>query len=311
MIDRLELVGADGSAARLLHAMQVIRAVETALADAYLEGRFGGPLHVSLGQEGAAVGIAAAMGPEDVFVSNHRGHGHALAVGLEPMRVVAEIVGDPCGFSGGVGGSMHVLSPEDRFLGTNGIVGDGAGLAVGAALALQLEGRGGAAVAVVGDGAMATGIVAESLNLAHLWRLPVLFVCENNQYAELTPTDVHLSTGPADRASGFGFPTFRARGEDVESVMGAADEGLQLARSGQPAFVEVVTHRWGGHYVGDPMHYRPEGEDDLWRERYSPIERLARSLGREEEASREYAELLGAARALVDEVLSHEHRGAA
>jgi TPP-dependent pyruvate/acetoin dehydrogenase alpha subunit len=172
-IARLALRGTKVRREELLMAMLTIRAIETAVAGAYLERRFEGPLHVSSGQEGAAVGVVAAMGPDDVLVSNHRGHGHALAFGLDPLRVVAEIIGDPCGYSGGRGGSMHIFSPEDGFLGTNGIVGDGAGLATGAALAIQQQRRSGVAVAMVGDGAMATGIVYESFNLARLWNLPV------------------------------------------------------------------------------------------------------------------------------------------
>lgn len=307
MIHRLELRGGEATPDILLQAMLTIRAVETALMEAYLEGRFEGPLHVSLGQEGAAVGVVSAMGTEDVLVSNHRGHGHVLAFGLDPLRVVAEIVCDPCGYAGGRGGSMHIFDPEHGFLGTNGIVGDGAGLAVGAALAIQQTKSQTVSAVIMGDGAMGTGIVYEAFNLASLWHLPVVFVCENNQYAEMTPTEVHLSSRPHSRAEAFRLSTFQANGDDVESVMKVTREAIEQARAGNPAFVEVSTYRWGGHYVGDPALYRPEGEEDEWRNQHDPVRFLTQRLGAQEEIQVQEQALLTAARELVAEVLSHDH----
>ncbi|MCZ7571533.1 MAG: thiamine pyrophosphate-dependent dehydrogenase E1 component subunit alpha [Ardenticatenaceae bacterium] len=306
-IRRLDLRGSPVREEDLLHAMQTIRAVETALAETYLEGAFEGPLHVSIGQEGAAVGVVAAMGADDVLVSNHRGHGHALAFGLDPRRVIAEIVGDPCGYAGGRGGSMHIFAPDDGFLGTNGIVGDSAALGVGAALAIQQSAGGQVAVVIIGDGAMGTGVVYESLNLASLWHLPLVFVCENNQYAEMTPTSIHLSSPPYQRAKSFGLAAIQLPGDDVRAVVEGVQAAVRDAREGKPAFVEVLTYRWGGHYVGDPARYRPEGEEESWRNQHCPIRFLARRLGREAQLEDLQARLQAAARAVVAEVLAHNH----
>ncbi len=294
----------------LLKAMQIIRAVESALQDAYVEGRFEGPLHVSLGQEEAAVGIVAGMGTEDVLISNHRGHGHALAFGLDPQQVVGEIVGDPCGYGSGRGGSMHIFAPQQGFLGTNGIVGDGAGLGVGAALALRQNRRGAVAVAIFGDGAMATGIVSESFNLASLWSLPIVFVCENNGYAEMTPTSVHLSSPPSSRAEAFGLRVAHVEeGSDPQSVAKAVRAAVEHARHGKPCFVEIVTYRWGGHYVGDPAIYRPSSEGETWRKKHDPILQLGIRLGKtESEIEEQNKQYLRSAQELVLGILSHAHR---
>jgi TPP-dependent pyruvate/acetoin dehydrogenase alpha subunit len=202
---------------------------------------------------------------------------------------------------------MHIVAPAEGFLGTNGIVGDSAGLAVGAALKLQGEAGDRIAVAIIGDGAMGTGIVYESLNLAKLWGLPVVFVCENNRYAEMTPTSVHLSTEPARRAEAFGLWTQRVSGSDVEAVVEAVRQGVDAARLGTPAFVEVATHRWGGHYVGDPTLYRPEGEDERWRREHCPIRRLGERIGVQADLEREQEGLEQRARELVEGILSHDH----
>jgi TPP-dependent pyruvate/acetoin dehydrogenase alpha subunit len=298
---RLRGTGAPVDPQALLHAMQVVRAVETALYEAGLRGDLEGPVHVSLGQEAVAVGVAAAMASSDRMLSTHRGHGHALAMGLDPRRVVAEILCHPDGYGGGVGGSMHLISTEHGFLGTNGVVGANTGLALGAALAAELHDDARAVVCLIGDGAMGTGIVYESLNLAALWSAPVVFVCEHNQYAEMTPTHVHLASAPHHRAASFGLASSLVDGDDVEEVQRALVTALSGARSGRPAFVECTTHRWTGHYVGDPQTYRPEGEADGWRA-HDPIERLATRLGVDpvEEGTR----LLDEARRLMTELLA-------
>lgn len=275
----LALTGAEREPERLLHAMLMIRAVESVLLEARLAGRFEGPVHVSLGQEAVAVGVGLTLVAGDLLLSNHRGHGHALAFGLDPRRVVAEVVGHPSGYSGGRGGSMHILDPASGFLGTNGIVGDGAGLAVGAALALQVRGHDQVAITVFGDGAMGTGVVYEAFNMAALWRLPLVFVCENNGYAEMTPTAVHLSSPVTERASAFGLAVHSVAGADVMAVAEAMVAAVAAARGGTPGFVEVRCHRWGGHYVGDPALYRPPGEDADWREANCPVTNLSGGLG--------------------------------
>lgn len=284
--------------------MQLVRAAEDVVRQASLEGRFDGPVHVSLGQEAVAVGIGAALEDGDALVSNHRGHGHALAFGLDPDRVLAEIVGHPSGYSGGRGGSMHIFDPDRRFLGTNGIVGDPVALAAGAALSLTRDDPGKVAVVVIGDGAMGTGVVYECFNLAMLWKLPIVFVCENNGYAEMTPTATHLATEPTTRAKAFGLATASVDGNAVTAVRDAVSRAVRAARKRRPAFVEARCHRWGGHYVGDPGLYRPPGEDATWRDA-DPIRALAAELGLSETALESaQAELVTTARRLVDGFLN-------
>lgn len=259
--------------------MELIRGVESALQEASAARVIEGPVHVSLGEEAVAVGVVAAMRAGDTILSNHRGHGHALAWGLDPKRLVAEIVGHPDGYANGRGGSMHTFEPESGFLGTNGIVGSNAGVAAGVGLALQLTRPGSVGVVIFGDGAMATGIVYETFNLAVLWKLPLVFVCENNGYAEMTPTSVHLSSEPVARAAGFGLSASTTDGTDVEEVRSEMRRALDTARSGRPAFVEARCFRFGGHYAADPALYRPKGEDEEWRGLHCPIQKLSRRLG--------------------------------
>jgi acetoin:2,6-dichlorophenolindophenol oxidoreductase subunit alpha len=297
MTEPIRIRGSRARPSALLDAMIRIRGIEAALQVASVEGLLEGPVHVSLGQEAAAVGLAKAMRADDVLLSNHRGHAHALALGLDPYRVIAEIVGHRDGLAQGRGGSMHLFDPEAGFLGTNVIVGGNAGVVLGAAMALQIEGRPRAAVVVFGDGAMGSGIVYESFNLAVLWKLPVLFVCENNGYAELTPTRVHLSSPPADRARAFGLHAASVDGIDVAAVAQAAHDSLKRARAGTPAFLEIRSFRFGGHYAADAARYRPEGEDDLWRRTKCPIADLARKIGAPA------GEAEGAVERLRDEVL--------
>jgi TPP-dependent pyruvate/acetoin dehydrogenase alpha subunit len=214
--------------------------------------------------------------------------------------VIAEIVGHRDGLAQGRGGSMHLFDPASGFLGTNGIVGGNAGVALGAGLSIQLEGRKRVAVVVFGDGAMGSGVVYEAFNLAVLWKLPVLFVCENNGYAELTPTRVHLSSAPADRAKAFGLHALAADGTDVAAVADAASASLRRARAGEPAFLELRCFRFGGHYAADPAKYRPPGEDELWRHTKCPIAALARTVGvPPDETGREIDQLRGEALALI------------
>ncbi len=300
MIAPLALRGRQPDDTELLAAMETIRAIESALAQAAGEGRLEGPLHVSVGEEAVAVGVAAAMGSDDVLLSNHRGHGHALAFGLDPWKVVAEVTGHPEGYAGGRGGSMHIFDPTSGFMGTNGIVGSNAGVATGAGLALQLEGRGRVALVVVGDGAMASGVVYEAFNLAVLWSLPVVFVCGNNGYAELTPTSIHLSSAPFERAQAFGLDAAPVDGTDVGDVRAGVVRAVESARRGRPAFVEARCYRFGGHYVGDAGRYRPEGEDAEWRRVHCPIRRLGHRLGLREP---ELETRLAAVRQQADELV--------
>lgn len=305
MLEPIQLRGRSLEGRDFLVAMQKIRGIELALRDASSAGRLEGPLHVSLGEEAAAVGIVAAMRADDVLLSNHRGHGHALAFGLDVVKVVAEIVGHPDGYGGGRGGSMHIFDPASGFLGTNGIVGGNAGVGVGAAVALQLERKGRVAVVIFGDGAMGAGLVYESLNLAALWKLPVVFVCENNGYAEMTPTSVHLSSAPADRARGFGVDATKVDGTDVEAVRAAMETAVGAAREGGPRFVEIECFRFGGHYATDPARYRPPGEDGEWQAEHCPIRRLRGGLDvSEEESTRAIEDVRAEAAELIGRLVS-------
>ncbi len=304
-LEALTLRGRNSSAADLLRAMQTIRAMETVLRDASLKGRFEGPLHVSLGQESVAVGVTAALESTDVVVSNHRGHGHALAFGLDPARVMAEIIGSPKGMNGGVGGSMHIFATDDGFMGTNGIVGDPAGIGVGVALASKVLHAGSVVVAFIGDGAMGSGIVYEAMNLAVLWQLPYVLVCENNGFAEMTPTAVHLSSPAHERARAFGMATETVEAIDVDAVHEVANRAVESARSGRPAFVEALTYRWSGHYVGDPREYRPPAEEEQWRRAHDPIRALAQKLGlRGEDVDESERSLRATAEAMLDDILA-------
>lgn len=279
MLDALKLRGQAAAPRDLLSAMEVIRGIECALQESSAAGTLEGPVHVSLGQEAVAVGIVNAMLPGDVLLSNHRGHGHALAWGLDPKMVVAEVIGHPAGYAGGRGGSMHIFDPPSGFLGTNGMVGSNAGVAVGAGLAIQMTRPGNAAVVIFGDGAMGAGVVYEALNLAVLWKLPIVFVCENNGYAEMTPTAIHLSSPPVERAAAFGLTSVLVDGTNVATVRQETQRALDSARAGKPAFIEAKCFRFGGHYATDPANYRPKGEDAEWREMYCPIKRLSREVG--------------------------------
>lgn len=263
----------------LLDAMVQIREVESVLAEASLAREYAGPVHISRGQEAVAVGLGLGLGRGDRVFSNHRGHHHALAVGVDPRRLIAEIIGHPEGFQRGRGGSMHLFSIPDGFYGTNGIVGDGAALAVGTALALERHRLESVVFSVFGDGAMGTGTVYEAFNLAKLWSLPVVFVCENNGYAEMTPTSVHLSTSPVTRARAFGLETLEVDGTDARAVAKALRSAAEWASSGRPAFVEARCYRLVGHYVGDTGHYRSPDESKRWQIDHDPISQLGESLG--------------------------------
>jgi pyruvate dehydrogenase E1 component alpha subunit len=254
-----------------------IRLFEETLAELYRRGRLVGVVHLSVGQEAIAVGVCSALRAGDQITSTHRGHHHMLARGLEPRRMFAEILGRAGGYCGGKGGSMHVSAPAEGAVGANGIVGGGIAHAVGLALAAKRLGTGGVAVAFFGDGAANQGVLFESLNLAALWRVPVLFVCENNGYTEFTPTTaVTAGESIAARAAAFGIPATAVDGDDVLIVNRATEEAVERARAGGgPAFLECRTTRWRGHHEGEESYaksYRPPVEA------VDPIDRLERAL---------------------------------
>jgi acetoin:2,6-dichlorophenolindophenol oxidoreductase subunit alpha len=254
-----------------------IRLFEETLADLYTRGLLVGVVHLSVGQEATAVGVCSALREGDQITSTHRGHHHMLARGLDPQRMIAEILGRSGGYCGGKGGSMHVSAPGEGAVGANGIVGGGIAHAVGLAFAAKALGRRSVAVAFFGDGAANQGVFFESLNLAALWQAPVVFVCENNGFTEFTPTDaVTAGESIASRAAVFGIPAEAVDGDDVVAVAEAAEEAAARARAGGGAsFLECRTNRWRGHHEGEESYARPYREPV---EPTDPIERLERVL---------------------------------
>ena len=263
----------------LLAAMWLIRAFEEKVSELYARGRIKGLLHLGIGQEAVAVGVMAALEPGDLVFSGHRPHAHALAKGADPVRLLAEIAGRTTGFCGGRGGSMHLAAPEVGFVTATGVVAGNIPLALGAAFASIVRDTRHLGVAFFGDGAGQTGAFHESLNLASLWDLPVLFVCENNGYAEFTPLAAHTRIERlASHAATYGIPATTVDGNDVLAVRDAARDATDHARSGKgPAFVEALTYRLRGHYEGDPAKYRELAELDEWKAK-DPIARFAACL---------------------------------
>ena len=241
--------------------MVLIRKMEERIAVLYSGGVIPGFVHLSVGQEAVAVGTLFRARDDDVITSTHRGHGHVLAKGLDPAGMFAELMGKQTGTCRGRGGSMHVADPTLGIFGANGIVGAGLPIAVGAAHALRAGGSDAIAIAFFGDGAVATGAFHEAVNLAALWRLPVVFACENNGFSEFSRTSEQHAVPLAERAGGYGLPFRTVDGNDVEAVESAMSSVFAEVRAGGgPRFVEAVTLRVRGHYEGDPQSYRSSEE---------------------------------------------------
>jgi len=246
--------------------MMVIRYFEEALSDLFARNLLGGTSHFCIGQEACAVGVVTAVRPTDWLVSNHRGHGHLLARGLDPARVMGELLGKLTGYCGGRGGSQHMCAMDHHFLGTNGITGGGLPIGTGAALATKCRQRDDIVVVFFGDGASNQGTFHESLNMASLWQLPVLYVCENNGYGMSNP--VHDSTAGetiAGRAAAYRMRGETTDGMDVVGVMETAAEMAAAVRAGEgPALLELTTYRYCGHSKNDPRVYRSREEEAAW-----------------------------------------------
>jgi len=253
---------------RLYSEMRLIRRFEERAAELRNAGFIPGFLHPYIGQEAVAVGTCAALGPDDYITSTHRGHGHILARGGDPGRMYAELFARRDGYNKAKGGSLHIASIELGIVGANGIVGGGIPIAVGAGLALRQARRDGVVVTFFGDGASNQGAFHESLNLAALWRLPVLFVCENNLYGEFTPQHKHQTIRDiATRAAAYAVPGLIADGNDVLDVYRVVRQSADTARNGGgPALIECKTYRHRGHYEGDMARYRPPEEVARWLE---------------------------------------------
>jgi acetoin:2,6-dichlorophenolindophenol oxidoreductase subunit alpha len=275
----------------LYRRMVLIRRFEERATELRQQGFIPGFLHLSVGQEAVAVGVCAALEAEDVITSTHRGHGHLLARGADPARMFAELYARRDGYNRAKGGSLHMIDPRLGFLGANGIVGGGIPLATGAAFELRRRGTPGVAVCFFGDGATNQGSFHESLNLAALLALPVVYVCENNLYAEFTRQDRHQPIlDIARRADAYAMPGVTVDGNDALAVRQATREARTRASRGDgPTLIEAKTYRHRGHYEGDMARYRPEEEVRAWFAR-DPITLFAEHLRKEVGASAEELE---------------------
>ena len=260
--------------------MLLIRRFEEKVEERFRAGELPGFLHVAIGQEACAVGVCRALEEGDVIASTHRAHGHTLAKGTHPNEVMAELYGKLEGTSHGYGGSMHLYDVERGNLGANAVVGGGLPAITGAALAFKLRDEPRVAVAFFGDGATNIGTFHEALNMAQLWQVPAVFVCENNHWAESTPARQQLPIEDlTKRAVAFGMEAMRVDGQDVEEVYQAAHAALDHAREGRgPVFLLLETYRLTGHYIGDAQVYRPKGELEELRATQDPITKLRERL---------------------------------
>jgi pyruvate dehydrogenase E1 component alpha subunit len=262
-----------------LHQVWRMRVFEEKVRELRLAGDAVGSIHLGIGQEAIAVGAAELIGPDDAVFATYRGHCWAMACGVPPAALFGEVLGRATGTNGGRGGSAHLSAPGHRFFGENSIVGAGAPIAVGAALAGRFDGSGRVAVTVFGDGAMNQGAVHEAMNFAAAMNLPVVFVCENNSWSELTPIDEMVRDPDLyRRAAAYGIPGERIDGNDPAVVRDRLGDAVELAREGGgPTLVEAMTARLVGHYIGDAEQYRRPGELDEARRR-EPVARLTGQL---------------------------------
>jgi pyruvate dehydrogenase E1 component alpha subunit len=291
-----------------LREMLLIRRFEEKVEERFRAGELPGFLHVAIGQEATAVGVCAAMQDGDVFASTHRAHGHTLARGTHPNAVMAELYGKIEGCSRGYGGSMHLYDVERGNLGANAVVAGGIPAITGAALAFQFRKEPRVAVAFFGDGATNNGTFYEALNLAQLWHVPAVFVCENNHWAESTPGSQHSPVWDdmSKRALAFDMHAIKVNGQDVEEVYEASLEALDHARSGKgPVFMDVELKRMHGHYIGDPQVYRTK-EDIAEAAAQDPIELLRAKL---EVSDEEFEALDAEVHGIVDDAIDFAKNG--
>jgi pyruvate dehydrogenase E1 component alpha subunit len=261
-----------------------IRLFEERMMDLYFRGEVPGTIHLYIGQEAIATGVCANLRNDDVVVSTHRGHGHSIAKGVQLKRIAAEILGKVTGCCRGRGGTMHLSEPTAGLLYSSSIVGGGVPLAAGVGLAIKSKKTSNVAVCFFGDGASNTGGFHEGMNLASIWRLPVVFVCENNHYALSVSTEESTSVGRiSTRASAYNMPGTTVDGNDVIAIHRAAKTAIDIARSkdGGPALIECETYRWTGHFAGDVQQpYRTKREVEEWKRR-CPIKTLEKKLIKE------------------------------
>ncbi len=266
---------------RMYRQMLTIRLFEEQVNELYTSARMPGLAHLYIGEEAVAVGICEALRRDDYITSTHRGHGHCLAKGATADLMFAELLGKAAGYCRGKGGSMHIADPEVGNLGANAIVGGSAGIATGAALSAKMRGSNQVAVCFFGEGALGQGVLYEVMNMASLWRLPVIYVCENNQYNEYTAV-AETTAGPMrGRPEAFAIPVVEVDGQDVRAVCGRARDAVARARQGDgPLFLLCQTYRFRGHHVGDVnrAYYRSKDEEQRWTSERDPLKIMARWL---------------------------------
>ncbi|MGQ0551552.1 MAG: thiamine pyrophosphate-dependent dehydrogenase E1 component subunit alpha [Armatimonadota bacterium] len=258
--------------------MLTIRVFEEHVNDLYTSAKMPGLAHLYIGEEAVAVGVCAALRRDDYITSTHRGHGHCLAKGAALDRMYAELLGKAAGYCRGKGGSMHIADPETGNLGANAIVGGSAAIATGAALSARMRGTDQVTVCFFGEGALGQGVLYEAMNMASLWRLPVIYVCEDNLYNEYTPRSETTAGDMSARPAAFGIPPVELDGQNVRAVYAAARTAVDRARGGEgPGFLICHTYRFRGHHVGDVSrgYYRSRDEEQRWMAERDPLRLLA------------------------------------
>ena len=258
--------------------MLKIRLFEEEVNQLYLGAKMPGLAHLYIGEEAVAVGVCEALRQDDYITSTHRGHGHCIAKGAALDRMFAELLGKEAGYCRGKGGSMHIADQDTGNLGANAIVGGSAGIATGAAMSIKMRKSDQVAVCFFGDGALGQGLLYETMNMASLWNLPVLYVCENNQYNEYTHYRETTAGEVTGRAKAFGIHVESLDGQDVRALHATAQKLVERARRGDgPSFLECITYRFHGHHVGDidRAYYRSKAEEQQWKSKRDPVKLLA------------------------------------
>lgn len=289
----------------LLESLELLRRFETRVGELFADNEIPGFVHLYIGTEAVAVGVCSALAEDDYLTSTHRGHGHALAKGLDLKPMMAELFGRTTGYCNGKGGSMHIADVDQGMLGANGIVAAGTPIGAGAALSSQMKGEDTVAVSFLGDGATSNGPYHEAMHLAALWDLPQIYVVENNHYGEMTSVhDQHPTEDLASQADAYDIPGVIVNGQDVEEVREAAVEAVERARSGDgPTLIEAKTYRYRGHYEGDPQWYKEDENLPEWRTA-DPVETYRDELLDEGALSdEEYEELTASIETEIDEAI--------
>jgi TPP-dependent pyruvate/acetoin dehydrogenase alpha subunit len=262
---------------RLYRTMVTIRKFEALAGEMFAAGKIPGFIHLSVGQEASSVGVCSVLRPDDYITTTHRGHGHVIAKGADLKKMVAELMGRKTGYCKGKGGSMHIADFSLGILGANGVVAGGLPIAVGAGLSIKLRHTDQVVASFFGDGASNRGTFHEALNMAAIWKLPILFVCENNCYASTTRTSYACPVEDiAVRAKGYNIPGITVDGNDLLAVREAAIQAVTRARQAEgPTLLENKTYRRRGHYEGDPQKYRNQAEVGVWEQKNDPLLRFA------------------------------------